>query len=108
VAIHPTQLYEALALLVLFGGLWRARRIRQDGVRVLLYLAGLSALAPLDVLKGDALWVADVVPASLVVSLGGLIGAGAAWVWRRRVAPADTSQPGGPEGHPISSRSSVP
>ena len=108
VPVHPTQLYEALALLVLFGGLCMARRVRREGVRFLLYLAGLSLLAPLDVLKGDALWVADLVPATLVVSLGGLFGAGAAWVWRRRVAPADTSQPGGPEGHPVSSRSSVP
>jgi prolipoprotein diacylglyceryltransferase len=108
VPVHPTQLYEALALLVLFGGLWMARRVRRDGVRFLLYLAGLSLLAPLDVLKGDALWVADIVPATLVVSLGGLFGAGAAWLYRRRTAPADTSQPGGPEGHPVSSRSSVP
>ena len=95
-------------LLVLFGGLWMARRVRREGVRFLLYLAGLSLLAPLDVLTGDALWVADLVPATLVVSLGGLFGAGSAWVWRRRAAPANTGLPGEAGGRPVSSRSSVP
>jgi phosphatidylglycerol---prolipoprotein diacylglyceryl transferase len=40
VPVHPTQLYEALAFLVLFGGLWMARRVRRDGVPFLLYLVG--------------------------------------------------------------------
>jgi phosphatidylglycerol:prolipoprotein diacylglycerol transferase len=109
VPVHPTQFYEALALLVLFGGLWMARRARQDGVLFLLYLAGLSALAPLDFLKGDALWVADVVPVTLIVSLGALLGAGAAWARRRPPTPAGTSLPGAePEGRPVSSRSAAP
>jgi phosphatidylglycerol:prolipoprotein diacylglycerol transferase len=108
VPVHPTQLYEALALLALFGGLWMARRVHQDGVRFLLYLAGLSALAPLDFLKGDALWVADLVPAALVVTLGGLLGAGAAWTWRRRPGPAGTSVPGESDRRAVSSGSFGP
>ncbi len=93
VPVHPTQLYEALALLVLFAGLWMARRARCEGTLFLLYLSGLVALAPLDLLKGDALWVADIVPVALVASLAALLGAGAARARRPRPAAAGAILP---------------
>ena len=75
IPLHPTQLYEALAALLLFIGLWSVRtRVRRDGTLFVLYLAGVSTLAFLDLLKGDALWIADAVPAGPAVSVLVLIG----------------------------------
>ena len=91
IPLHPTQLYEALAGLLLFTALWAVRtRLRRDGSLFLLYLAGVSALAFLDLLKGDALWIADVVLAGPVVSLLVLIGA--AWLQFRQ-SPTARSEP---------------
>lgn len=104
IPMHPTQLYEALAGLLLLGGLWGLRsRLHRDGALFLLYLIGTTALALLDLVKGDALWIADSVAAGPVVSL--LVLTGAALTWRRRrVAPsapgaATTSLGSTPSGH---------
>jgi phosphatidylglycerol:prolipoprotein diacylglycerol transferase len=94
VPVHPTQLYEALALVVLFGGLWVARSVRRDGALFLLYLAGLLALAPLDYLRGDALWLGEAVPAAVPVSLAALLGAGTAWLRSRQSTPGSAPLPG--------------
>ncbi len=96
IPLHPAQLYEALAGLLLFVGLWTARtRLRRDGGLFLLYLGGVSALAGLDLLKGDALWVADLVLAGPVVSL--LLLVGAAWLRLRRSDPPPLSAEARPE-----------
>lgn len=80
IPLHPTQLYEAVAGLLLFAALWIVRtRSQRDGRLVLLYLAGVSALGFLDLLTGDALWIADTVLAGPAVSLLVLIGA----AWRQ-------------------------
>lgn len=94
VPVHPAQLYDALALVGLFGGVWVARSARRDGAVFLLYLAGLVVLAPLDFLRGDALWLGEAVPAAVPVSLAALVGAGAAWLRSRRSTPASTPLPG--------------
>jgi len=92
VPLHPTQLYESLAGLLLFGVLWRARtRVGPDGALFLLYLLGASALASLDVLKGDALWFADVVMAGPVTTLAVLAGATAVWL-RHQPDPLDAAE----------------
>jgi phosphatidylglycerol:prolipoprotein diacylglycerol transferase len=96
VPVHPAQLYEALALVVLFGGLWMVRSARRAGAVFLLYLLGLLALAPLDYLRGDALWLGEVVPAAVPLSLAALLGACAAWVRSRQSTPVGatvTSEP---------------
>jgi phosphatidylglycerol:prolipoprotein diacylglycerol transferase len=81
VPLHPTQLYESLAAMLLFGALWWARtRVHRDGALFLLYLLGAAALAGLDALKGDALWFADVVVAGPVTTLVVLAGATAVWL----------------------------
>jgi phosphatidylglycerol:prolipoprotein diacylglycerol transferase len=105
VPVHPAQLYEALALVVLFGGLWMARSVRRDGAIFLLYLLGLLALAPLDYLRGDALWLGDAVPVAVPVSLAALLGAGAAWVRPRQSTPGSASLPGRPANVPAPSES---
>lgn len=88
VPLHPTQLYEALGGILLFGGLWGVRtRLRRDGALLLLYLVGATALALLDLVKGDALWIGEAVPAGPVVSGLALIGA-AVIRGRRRLAPS--------------------
>lgn len=84
VPLHPTQLYEALGGLLLFAALWGVRtRLPRDGSLFLLSLLGSSGLAWLDALKGDALWVADVVLAGPVTTLLVLAGATALW-WRHQ------------------------
>lgn len=89
IPLHPTQLYEALGGLLLFTGLWTLRtRLRRDGSLFLLYLAGVSALACLDLLKGDALWIGDTVLAGPVVSLLILIGAASLRVRRPSTVPS--------------------
>ena len=99
VPVHPTQLYEALAALLLFGGLWGVRTgLRRDGALLLFYLVGATALALLDLVKGDALWIGEAVPAGPVVSGLALIGA-AVIRGRRRLAPA--VPPGAPPSVPL-------
>jgi phosphatidylglycerol---prolipoprotein diacylglyceryl transferase len=108
-ALHPTQLYEAAALLVLFFVLtWFARRKRFHGQVLLLYVAGYALLRlPLELYRGDvnrrflfeatfpslarALGLPAAEPlllsTSQLVSLLLLVaaaGAAAAVVWRRR------------------------
>lgn len=88
VPLHPTQLYEALGGILLFGGLWGVRtRLRRDGALLLLYLVGATALALLDLVKADALWIAEAVPAGPVMSLLALTGA-AVMRGRRRLTPS--------------------
>ncbi|MGH7320595.1 MAG: prolipoprotein diacylglyceryl transferase [Candidatus Rokuibacteriota bacterium] len=96
VPVHPTQLYEALALIVLFAGLWAARSARKDGALFLLYLSGLLALAPLEFLKGDTVWLGEAVPVAVPVSLAALLGAAAAWARPRRSTPGGAALPGEP------------
>lgn len=96
VPLHPAQVYEVLALVVLLGVVWAARSVRRDGARFLLYLGGLLFLAPLEFLKGDAVWLGDAVPAAVPLSLVALVGAAVVWARHSRGTPGGTALAGDP------------
>ncbi len=103
VPVHPTQLYEVAAALLLFIGLWLTRRrLHRDGAVFLLYLLGASLLTPLEFLKGDALWIADVVPAAPVVSTAVLMVA--VGLWSRRQPDRVSGEMAPTSGAPVSVR----
>ena len=88
IPLHPAQLYEAVGAVLLFGVLWGVRtRFRQDGALFLVYLAGVFALAGLDFVRGDALWMAEAGPAAPMVGVIGLIGAALLWRRQRSAGP---------------------
>lgn len=76
--VHPTQLYETMALLVFIGGLewvWRRHRVATPGLTMGLFFMGIGVIRfVLEFFRGEAVfWVADVLSASQVMSLVGIL-----------------------------------
>jgi phosphatidylglycerol:prolipoprotein diacylglycerol transferase len=88
VRLHPTQLYESLATLVIFALLlWRFPRRKRDGEIFLSYL-GLYAVARffLEFLRGDedrGFVFHHLLSTSQFIALLVLVGVGVVFVWRR-------------------------
>jgi phosphatidylglycerol---prolipoprotein diacylglyceryl transferase len=115
--IHPTQLYESLATLVIGGILlWRYRHKKKDGEIFLIYLT-LYAVARffLEFLRGDedrGFVFHHLLSTSQFIAILALIVAGALWSYLRRqpeaapvaVAPA----PGSMRKRPVASGVAVP
>jgi phosphatidylglycerol:prolipoprotein diacylglycerol transferase len=88
IRLHPTQLYESLATLVIFGFLlWRFPKRRRDGEVALAYI-GLYAVARffLEFLRGDedrGFVFHHLLSTSQSIALLALAGVAAAMIWRR-------------------------
>jgi len=84
--LHPTQLYESLACLLIFGALlWLAPRKRFDGQVALAYVALYSAARfVIEFFRGDAARgsiMDGLVSTSQIVALVLILGVAALWPW---------------------------
>jgi phosphatidylglycerol---prolipoprotein diacylglyceryl transferase len=114
--IHPTQLYESLATLVIGGILlWRYRHKKKDGEIFLIYLT-LYAVARffLEFLRGDedrGFVFHHLLSTSQFIALLALMVAGGLWSYLRRqpdAAPAAAPTPSGVRKRPAVSGVTVP
>jgi len=95
IPLHPTQLYESLALFVLFGVMWKMLpRRRFEGQVVLTYFISYAVIrAVLEFFRGDedrGIGFAGLLSTSQFISLMLFIGALIAWVLKSRRISAPT------------------
>jgi phosphatidylglycerol:prolipoprotein diacylglycerol transferase len=89
IAVHPTQLYEAFALLVLFVGLLIVQKLKRfNGQTMLVYLMAYPVIRSLiEIYRGDEIRgfvIPNLVSTSQFISLGVFALAGSLLVWRTR------------------------
>jgi phosphatidylglycerol:prolipoprotein diacylglycerol transferase len=70
IPLHPTQLYEMAADLIIFAGLMVARsRLQQEGALFWSYAVSYSlARTVIDFLRGDVLWIGETVRVSHILA----------------------------------------
>lgn len=90
-AVHPTQIYETLAALAIWGfGLWLLKRSRVRGTMALQVFALLATerfLVEFLRAKDDRFF--DPLTLAQAISLTVLVASLALWRWRRRAVPAE-------------------